>query len=334
MTEQLSEILINQDDMISTVVPYIIMYQAGFANVNKPIGTFFLLGPTGVGKTFSIEALAEVLHGDRKKVLRVDCGQYGQSHEVAKLIGAPPGYLGHRETIPILTQNKIVGLRSPNCDISLILFDEIEKAHDSFFRMMLSVMDQGQLSVGDNSVTDFTKSMIFYTSNLGAGEMMQLSENFEVGFGPKTKLEGNVLRTRLEGIGKKAIKKKFQPEFINRLDETVTFKSLSEEAIKRIYNIEVDKVRDLMYAKSSLKDAYLIVSGEAEKYFVEQGFSQSYGARELNRVMKKQLVQPLAELVSSGKIDNRSVVRVDLVEGKLVFNIFDKDILEKSLSHG
>src|SRR3954468_5818685 len=173
LTAVLSSKVVGQPAATKVIVPYIQMYQAGLAPEGRPVGVFLLLGPTGTGKTKTVEALAEVLHGSEKNVLKVDCGEFQMEHEVAKLIGAPPGYLGHRETQPMLTQQKLNAVTSERCALSLVLFDEIEKAAPSMTRLLLGVLDKGVLRLGDNSTVNFEKSLVFLTSNLGAREMMR-----------------------------------------------------------------------------------------------------------------------------------------------------------------
>src|SRR5882762_11203815 len=181
LAAQLSRKVVGQPAVSDIIVPYIQMFQAGLAPENRPVGVFLLLGPTGTGKTRTVEALAEVLHGSTKNLLKVDCGEFQMEHEVAKLIGAPPGYLGHRETQPMLTQQKLNSVTSEKCAISLVLFDEIEKAAPSMTRLLLGVLDKGVLRLGDNSAVNFEKSLVFLTSNLGAREMMK-EINPEFGF--------------------------------------------------------------------------------------------------------------------------------------------------------
>ncbi len=328
LKEEMEARLINQSEAIDSIIPYLTIYDAGFNDPNRPIAGIFMLGPTGVGKTLCVETLAGILHGDTKKLLRIDCGQFEQSHEVAKLLGSPPGYLGHRETPPLLTNKRVQDMRSESCDISLILFDEVEKAHNSFQKALLSILDKGELTVGDNSVTDFKKSIIFFTSNLGAEEMQKLAEP-TIGFGGPRIVSEEVYR-RLESIGNKAVKKKFTPEFVNRLDEIVTFHPLSEKAISKIFRISLDNIRELVYIKGG-SDIFLVLSDGAEQHLIHKGFSKLYGARELNRVMRKELIHPVAEIISDGLAKNNSVIRVDCLNSKLVFNIFKKDDLEKSL---
>src|SRR6201986_3954952 len=181
LTSILSSKVVGQPNVINVIVPYIEMFQAGLAPENRPVGVFPLLGPTGTGKTRTVEALAEALHGSSRNVLKIDCGEFQMEHEVAKLIGAPPGYLGHRETQPMLSQQKLTSVTSDSCGLSLVLFDEIEKAAPSMTRLLLGVLDRGVLRLGDNSTVNFEKSLVFLTSNLGAREMMK-EINPEFGF--------------------------------------------------------------------------------------------------------------------------------------------------------
>src|SRR6201746_2586171 len=180
----LSSKVVGQPNVIKVIVPYIQMFQAGLAPEGRPVGVFLLLGPTGTGKTKTIEALAEILHGSQKNLLKVDCGEFQMEHEVAKLIGAPPGYLGHRETQPMLTQQKLNGVTSDQCGLSLVLFDEIEKAASSMTRLLLGVLDKATLRLGDNNTVNFERSLIFLTSNLGAHAMLkQLNPSFGLSAG-------------------------------------------------------------------------------------------------------------------------------------------------------
>jgi len=169
----LSQKVIGQPAAMKYIVPYVEMFQAGLSPEGRPAGVFLLLGPTGTGKTKTVEALAEVMHGSEKNVLKVDCGEYQMEHEVAKLIGAPPGYLGHRETQPMLTQQKLNAVTSEKSNLAIVLFDEIEKAAPSMVRLLLGVLDRANLRLGDNTSVNFENSLIFLTSNLGAREMMK-----------------------------------------------------------------------------------------------------------------------------------------------------------------
>src|SRR3954467_10586333 len=214
---QMRRLLIGQADAIDAIVPYVEMHQAGLSPENRPVGVFLLLGPTGTGKTRTVEAIAETLHGTAKNILKIDCGEFQMEHEVAKLIGAPPGYLGHRETQPMLSQQKLTSVTSDRSALSLVLFDEIEKAAPSLTRLLLGVLDRGVLRLGDNSVVNFEKSLVFLTSNLGAKEMMR-EINPDFGFASATGGGGTRedLTDKLQGIALGAVRRKFSPEFINR----------------------------------------------------------------------------------------------------------------------
>src|ERR1700682_5649229 len=171
LATQLSRKVVGQPAAGEIIIPYIQMFQAGLAPESRPVGVFLLLGPTGTGKTKTVEALAEVLHGSARNLLKVDCGEFQMEHEVAKLVGAPPGYLGHRETQPMLTQQKLSAAASESSSLTLVLFDEIEKAAPSMTRLLLGVLDKAILRLGDNTSVNFERALIFLTSNLGASAM-------------------------------------------------------------------------------------------------------------------------------------------------------------------
>src|SRR6266478_4548818 len=200
LAAQLSHKVVGQPAVSDIIVPYIQMFQAGLAPEGRPVGVFLLLGPTGTGKTKTVEALAEVLHGSEKNLLKVDCGEFQMEHEVAKLIGAPPGYLGHRETQPILTQQKLNSVTCEKCALSIVLFDEIEKAAPSMTRLLLGVLDKATLRLGDNTAVNFEKSLVFLTSNLGAREMLK-EINPDFGFQAGMKKEKADLTGKLQSIG-------------------------------------------------------------------------------------------------------------------------------------
>src|SRR5580658_4418851 len=224
----LSSKVVGQPAATRVIVPYIQMYQAGLAPEGRPVGIFLLLGPTGTGKTKTVEALAEVLHGSEKNILKIDCGEFQMEHEVAKLIGAPPGYLGHRETQPMLTQQKLNAVTSEKCNLSLVLFDEIEKAAPSMTRLLLGVLDKGVLRLGDNSTVNFEKSLVFLTSNLGAREMLR-EINPDFGFQSVKTAQRTDLTSKLQNIALVAVRKRFSPEFVNRIDCIITYQPLTAE---------------------------------------------------------------------------------------------------------
>src|SRR5579863_9118895 len=243
LTAILSQKVVGQPAATRVIVPYIQMFQAGLAPEGRPVGIFLLLGPTGTGKTKTVEALAEVLHGTEKNVLKVDCGEFQMEHEVAKLIGAPPGYLGHRETQPMLTQQKLNAVTSEKCNLSLVLFDEIEKAAPSMSRLLLGVLDKGILRLGDNSSVNFEKSLVFLTSNLGAREMLrEITPDF--GFQSVKMAERSDLTGKLQNIALVAVRKKFSPEFVNRIDCIITYQPLTPESLATILDLQISDLQN------------------------------------------------------------------------------------------
>ena len=241
--------------------------------------TFFLLGPTGTGKTRTAETLAEVLHNDEKKVLKIDCGEYHLEHETAKLIGAPPGYLGHKDTQPLLSQTRINAVASEKCDISIILFDEIEKAHVSFWRLLLGLLDKANLRLGDNQVVSFEKSIVFLSSNIGAGEMNDMLLH-RWGFPVAT--TSDVDHAIIEKIGAKQLQKKFPPEFPNRIDETITYHVLEHPDLLAITALEIKKVQNQILHKLGVRTFNLVYGTDVIESLTKEGTSAvQYGAREI-----------------------------------------------------
>jgi ATP-dependent Clp protease ATP-binding subunit ClpA len=315
IAKALSRRLVGQPAAIEAIVPYVQMHRAMLAPEGRPSGVFLLLGPTGTGKTKTVEALAEVLHGSPKKVLRVDCGEFQMEHEVAKLLGAPPGYLGHRETQPLLTQQKVNGVSSDACDLSLVLFDEIEKAAPSVARLLLGVLDKALLRLGDNTVVNFEKSMIFLTSNLGARAMnRELSPDF--GFESMLGAPSSGGISKLQSIGMNALRRNFSPEFINRIDAVITYQPLSSEALAAILDEYVQDLQGHLDKRLGSNTFLLEVPGRTRRFLLERGTSVEFGARELRRTLERQLIQPLASLIAAGEIAPGARIRADLVSRK------------------
>src|ERR1022692_258777 len=276
----LSQKVVGQPAATRVIVPYIQMYQAGLAPEGRPVGVFLLLGPTGTGKTKTVEALADVLHGSEKNVLKIDCGEFQMEHEVAKLIGAPPGYLGHRETQPMLTQQKLNGVTTEKCNLSLVLFDEIEKAAPSMTRLLLGVLDKGILRLGDNTIVNFEKSLVFLTSNLGAREMMR----------------------------------EINPDFGNRIDCIITYQPLTPESLSTILDQQIADLQNHVNTRLGARSFTLEVPFESRRLLLQKGTSAEYGARELNRTIHRHLTQPLATLVATSQVSPGARGRVDLAD--------------------
>jgi ATP-dependent Clp protease ATP-binding subunit ClpA len=309
LARQLSEKLIGQPEAIEAIVPYVQIYQAGLAPAGRPAGVFLLLGPTGTGKTRTVEALAEVLHGSEKAVLKIDCGEFQLDHEVAKLIGAPPGYLGHRETQPLLTQQKLNLAASERSSLSLVLFDEIEKAAPSLTRLLLGVLDKAVLRLGDNTTVNFERSLIFFTSNLGGTAMMkQLRPVF--GFEAGVERPPEETSRKLGSIGEQAARKKFSPEFLNRIDRIITYRPLGEESLAEILDLHIEELRRHVSARLGPRSFEVEVPEETRRLILRKGTSLEYGARELKRTLQRHLVQPLAAMLTERGIQPGARVRL------------------------
>jgi ATP-dependent Clp protease ATP-binding subunit ClpA len=300
-------------------VPYVQMHQAGLAPEGRPVGVFLLLGPTGTGKTRTVEVLAQALHGSEKSLLKVDCGEFQMEHEVAKLIGAPPGYLGHRETQPMLSQQKLNAVTSDKCDLALVLFDEIEKAAPSMTRLLLGVLDKAVLRLGDNASVSFERTIIFLTSNLGAEAMRkQLRPDF--GFEQMAVTRKDSAK-RLEGIGMNAVRRKFSPEFVNRIDAVITYQPLSSKALSVIVDQQIEAL-ERHIAHRLMENAFQIdVSDNARKFLLRKGTSDEYGARELKRIILRHVTQPLAAMVANGAILAGDLVHVEGAEDGLALRV-------------
>lgn len=307
----LSRKVVGQSAATKAIVPYVYMYQSGLAPEGRPAGVFLLLGPTGTGKTKTVEAIADLLHGSEKKIVKIDCGEFQMDHEVAKLIGAPPGYLGHRETVPVLTQERLTEATSDECDLALVLFDEIEKAAPSMTRLLLGLLDKGTLRLGDNAVVDFQRTLVFFTSNLGAREMMK-EISPEIGFQTGAPRAASDLSNKLEGIALGAVRKRFSPEFVNRIDAVVTYQPLDSESLEAILEHDIAALQQHVNSRLGDRCFRIEVMPEARRLLLESGASQEYGARELKRTIHRKLTQPLATKVAGCEIAAGALVRIDL----------------------
>lgn len=307
--------IFGQPRAIEQISPYIKMYQAGLSPENRPAGVFLLLGPTGTGKTRTVEALAELLHGSEKSLLRIDCGEFQLDHEVAKLIGAPPGYLGHRETQPLLTQQKLTSVTSEHCNLSIVLFDEIEKSAPSMSRLLLGLLDKGQLRLGDNNTVSFERSLVFFTSNLGA-RAMEKALKPDWGFAASQgEAEPADTRERIERIGMQAVKKRFAPEFVNRLDAVVTYQPLERDALAAILDNQLKQLQRHIDNRLGIRGFEMVVSPGAKRLLLRLGTSAEYGARELKRTILRMVTQPIAALVADGETYPGGRVHVELTSG-------------------
>jgi ATP-dependent Clp protease ATP-binding subunit ClpB len=321
--ERLSSRIVGQERAVRRMSGLYQIFLAGMNPPNRPIGTMLFLGPTGSGKTRVIEAAAEVLYGDANAVVKIDCAEFQHSHEIAKLIGSPPGYLGHRETSPMLTQENLDRMHTDEMKVSLVLFDEIEKASDSLWQLLLGILDKATLTLGDNRRVDFSKAMVIMTSNLGAREMSELISG-GIGFAPgkgtkspnDTEVDQKIYRTAVE-----AARRKFSPEFMNRIDKVVVFRSLKEHHLRQILDLELQAVQDRIMQSAGTKFVFQC-SETAKDMLMKEGLDFKYGARHLKRAVERFLVYPLSNLVATGQIGLGDLVHVDVdgVRNRLVFS--------------
>ncbi|HEY0005542.1 MAG TPA: AAA family ATPase [Pyrinomonadaceae bacterium] len=321
--EKLSGRIVGQERAVRRMSGLYQIFLAGMNPPSRPVGTMLFLGPTGSGKTRVIEAAAEVLFGDPNAVVKIDCAEFQHSHEIAKLIGSPPGYLGHRETSPMLTQENLDRFHTEETKLSLVLFDEIEKASDSLWQLLLGILDKATLTLGDNRRVDFSRSMLIMTSNLGAREMSEFISGgigFAAGKGGKhpndTEVDQKIYRTALE-----AARRKFSPEFMNRIDKVVVFRSLKEHHLRQILDLELAAVQNRVMLSGGTK--FIFQCSEAAKdLLLKEGIDYKYGARHLKRAIERFLVYPLSNLVATDQIGLGDLVNIDVdpASGRLIFS--------------
>jgi ATP-dependent Clp protease ATP-binding subunit ClpA len=318
LEESLERMIVGQDEAIQNIVNIYQMHLTGMNAPGRPIGNFLFLGPTGSGKTRIVEATAEALVGNPRAVIKIDCAEFQHSHEIAKLIGSPPGYLGHRETHPLLSQEVLNQHHTENVKVSFVLFDEIEKASDALWNLLLGILDKGTLTLGDNRKVDFSRAMVFMTSNLGAAEMSSIL-NPKLGFGVNTvsvKPAADDERTsqKITRSGVEAARKKFTPEFMNRLDKVVVFRPLGDKELRRILDLELQYVQRRVFQSNPERTFIFTLSEPAKTYLLSEGTDIKYGARHLKRAIERLLVQPLSNLIATQQVRGGDWIKVDLEE--------------------
>jgi len=292
--------VVGQEEGVRALVDLYQVYCAGMSSMGRPVGNLLFLGPTGSGKTRIVEAAAEILFGDPRAVIKVDCAEFQHSHEIAKLIGSPPGYLGHRETHPLITQEALAQYHTEKLKLSFLLFDEIEKASDALWQLLLGILDKATLTLGDNRRVDLSQTMIFLTSNLGGGQITELMTGGMGFVQPKDKADDH-LDVKVERTAQEAAKKKFSPEFMNRLDKVVVFHPLREEQLEKILEIELGMVQQRVLDTG--RGQFLFrVTPPARKFLLQEGTDLKYGARHLKRAIEKFVVYPLANLLATEQI--------------------------------
>ncbi|HEY6184430.1 MAG TPA: AAA family ATPase, partial [Terriglobales bacterium] len=311
--------IVGQDAAVEKVVEIYQMFLAGLNAPGRPVGNLLFLGPTGSGKTRVVESMAESLFGDSRACIKIDCAEFQHSHEIAKLIGSPPGYLGHRETHPLLTQEAINQWHTEKLKLSILLFDEIEKASDSLWQLLLGILDKATLTLGDNRRVDMSQCIIIMTSNLGAGEMTNLV-NGKLGFAPEKVEVDAALDDKISRTAVDAARRKFTPEFMNRIDKTVVFKTLRPEHLRQILEIELGMVQQRILMASAANQFVFSCTAKVKNYLLEEGTDPKYGARHLKRAIERHLVFPLANLVATNQVKLGDFIRVDLdMAGQVTF---------------
>jgi ATP-dependent Clp protease ATP-binding subunit ClpB len=316
LEEKLRRRIVGQDAAIREIVDVYQTWGAGLANAGRPVGNFLFLGPTGSGKTRTVEAVAESLVGDSRAVIKIDCAEFQHGHEIAKLIGSPPGYLGHRETHPLLSQEALNQHHTEKVKLSFVLFDEIEKASDALWNLLLGILDKGTLTLGDNRRVDFSRAMIFMTGNLGASEMSAILRP-GLGFATtRPEADVAVVADKLGRAAVEAARRRFSPEFLNRIDKTVVFQPLGRQELRDILALELHSVQERIWSVDSVSDIKCRVKDAAKDFVLEEGTDSRYGARHLKRAVERLIVQPVSNLIASGQLQNGDRLTVDFDSAK------------------
>jgi ATP-dependent Clp protease ATP-binding subunit ClpB len=301
--------LVGQEEAVQALADIYQVFCAGLHSPARPIGNLLFLGPTGSGKTRIVEAAAEILFGDSRAMLKVDCAEFQHSHEIAKLIGSPPGYLGHRETHPLITQEALASSHTEQLKLSFLLFDEIEKASDSLWQLLLGILDKATLTLGDNRRVDLSQTVIFMTSNLGGAEITELMTG-GMGFVQPIDHPAHRLEEKVERAAIEAARRNFSPEFINRLDKLVVFHPLKSAELDEVLEIELEHVQKRVLA-STTRPFLFRVTHEGRQFLLEEGTDQRYGARHLKRAIERYLVCPLSRLLATAQVRSGDVLLVD-----------------------
>jgi ATP-dependent Clp protease ATP-binding subunit ClpC len=299
--------VVGQDQAIERVAHVLRRARAGISDPHRPIGSFIFLGPTGVGKTELTKALAQFMFNDDKALIRVDMSEYMERHAVSKLVGSPPGYVGYEEAGQLTEAVR-------HKPYSVVLFDEIEKAHPEVFNILLQVLDDGVLTDGKGRKVNFKNTIIIMTSNIGS-QFIQKMES--IGFHNNSeKAEYSQMKDKVEG----ALKDHFKPEFLNRIDEVVVFDILSKEAIKEIVGIRINNI----LARLQEKGISVSINDDALSYLARVGYNPQYGARPLNRLIQAKVLNPIAERIIRQTIVSGDVVTVSVVNDDIVINTNNK----------
>jgi ATP-dependent Clp protease ATP-binding subunit ClpB len=312
--------VVGQDRAIRRLARIYQVYRAGLSVSGRPLANLLFLGPTGSGKTRLVEAAGEVLFGSPNAVLKIDCAEFQHSHEIAKLIGSPPGYLGHRETQPLITQEALEAHYTETVKLSFVLFDEIEKASDALWHLLLGILDKATLTLGDNRRVDFSRAIIFMTSNLGSQEVTKLMSG-GIGFSSESATEDEELDHKIYRVAVEAARRKFSPEFMNRIDKVIVFRPLRKEHLEKILDIELNKVQERIISAAPGSQFVFKCTRAARDLLLREGTDAKFGARHLKRAIERHLVFPLSNLMATKQVALGDVITVDVAPdgAKLVF---------------
>lgn len=323
-SNELSRKVIGQEEAVAKTTDIIQKFMGGLNDSDKPVGSLLLLGPTGTGKTKLVESVCEILFSSPKGMIRIDCGEFKHSHEMAKIIGAPPGYVGHSDSKTQITQEKLDRTHNEEIKLSVLLFDEIEKAHEDFWDLLLGILDKGRLTDSRGNVIDLTRTIIFMTSNLGAREVNN-SLNGGIGFSNAT-----YSNDKIGKISTEAATKRFNPEFMNRLDHVITFHMLTDVVLADILEIEKNKIQKrILNSRQAIKFVFTM-SDEVKKYILKEGTSEKYGARFLQRILSKFISTPLCNIMLTAQVETGDLIEIDMKDDHLVFHKIPIEIVSES----
>ena len=311
--------VVGQEEAIDQIVNVYQTWLTGITAPGRPIANFLFLGPTGSGKTRLVEATAECLLNDARTVIKIDCAEFQHSHEIAKLIGSPPGYIGHRETKAVLSQDVLDAHHTDIVKISIVLFDEIEKANDALWNLLLGILDKGALTLGDGTKADFSKAIIFMTSNVGAAEM---NAEFQPRLGFVNSSGQDEINARMSRSGLEAVRRKFTPEFVNRLDHIAVFRPLGTIELERILDIELDLVQQRISHTTQDQPFVFKISEAGKQFLLIEGTDKKFGARHLKRAIERLVVQPISHLIGTNQVSHGDAILIDHQNGSASMNFF------------
>jgi ATP-dependent Clp protease ATP-binding subunit ClpB len=322
--------VIGQERAIHQLVLAYEIFMAGLQATRRPLANLLFLGPTGSGKTRLVEALAEALFGDAKAMVKIDCAEYQREHEVAKLIGSPPGYLGFDKPNNRLTKEKLEAHLQGNPflpQISIVLFDEIEKAAPEFHQALLGILDKGVLTLGNSTTVDFSKTIVVMTSNLGSNNIAKLLSGSQLGFHNTGEHELEELDQLIYKTSMNAVRKLFSPEFVGRIDRTIVFRPLDEDALRKIVDLELEDVQDRIIESDRI--ILFDVSKRGKEYLLKAGIDDREGARNLKKVINREFTAKISSLIATNQLTSGDQLLVDKEDGEKELSFYiRKDAFE------